>query len=84
MTIWHIIENDSVIDSLVADSKEIIESIYPDSTIVEDDGTIGVGWVKENDIWKAQYPTDGLEYNWNEEEKRWDLVFSPEEESVVE
>jgi hypothetical protein len=84
MTTWHIIEDDSVINSIVADSKEIVEDIYPNSIIVEDDGIIGVGWVKENDLWKAQYPIDGLEYIWNEEEKRWDLVPSPEEESIVE
>ena len=81
---WNIIENDSVIDSIVADSIEIVQEIYPNSTVVEDDGVIGVGWIKQNDSWIAPYPTDELEYTWNEEEKRWDLVFSPEEELVVE
>jgi hypothetical protein len=84
MTNWHIIENDSIIDSIIADSKEIVESIYPNSIIVEDDGIMGVGWAKENDLWKAPLPSDELEYSWNEEEKRWELLLSPEEESIVE
>jgi hypothetical protein len=84
MTNWHIIENNSVIDSIIADSKEIVEELYPGLIILEDDGVIGVGWTKENDLWKALYPTDGLEYTWSEELHSWTLVFSPEEDPIVE
>jgi hypothetical protein len=84
MAIWHVVDNDNVINSIIADSKEFVESLYPGLAVVEDDGVIGVGWSKQTGDWIAPYPTDGNEYIWNETDKFWELVLSPEEESIVE
>lgn len=84
MTIWNIISNDEVINSVISDSKEFVESLYPEHEVIEDDGIIGTGWKKEGGVWKAPYPASGLEYIWNNEYNTWDLVKSPEEEPIVE
>jgi hypothetical protein len=84
MSIWHVIDNDRVVDSIIAESKDFVESLYPSFTVVEDDGILGNGWVKESGVWKAPYPTDELEYTWDDERKTWNVVPSPREESIVE
>ena len=83
MANWHIVDNDVIINSIVADSKEFAESLFPDYLVVEDDGVIGIGWTKESGEWKAAYPTDGKVYFWSEEVRRWELENSPPEESIV-
>jgi hypothetical protein len=83
MTNWLIIKDNVVVNSVVADSKEYVEENF-EGTVVEDNGTIGVGWTDIDGSWKSPYPTDGLEYIWNEEAMVWDIVYSPEEEPIVE
>lgn len=68
-----IVRNNEVIDALVADSKEYLEQTFTDE-ILEDDGRIGIGWVRLPEGWKAPYPTDGLEYTWDQENLVWNLV----------
>jgi hypothetical protein len=83
MTNWLIIQDNVVVNAIVADSKEYVEENF-DGTIIEDNGTIGVGWTDIDGSWKSPYPTNGLEYIWNEEFKVWDVVHSPEEDVPVE
>jgi len=84
MKTWHIVENDIIIDSLIADPKEQVYTVYPGKEIVEDDGFIGIGWIRTGDSWRAPEPIDDKIWEWNEELKRWEFVPSPEEESIVE
>jgi hypothetical protein len=83
MTNWLIIQDNVVVNAIVADSKEYVEENF-DGTIIEDNGTIGVGWTDIDGLWKSPYPTNGLEYIWNEEFRVWDVVHSPEEDVPVE
>lgn len=83
MSNWAIVKDNIVIDMIVSDSKEYVENNF-DAEILEDDGYIGIGWTNIDGSWKAPYPADGLTYTWNDETKRWDIVFSPDEESIVE
>ena len=71
-TNWLVIENNFVINSIVADSKLIVEELFPGKTIIEDDGVIGVGWQNFNGVWKSPRPEDnGFEYEWNDELHIW-------------
>jgi hypothetical protein len=83
MTSWIIIKDNVVIDAIVADSKTYVENVFPNSTITEDNGIIGVGWKKDNGIWKAPYPTDGNTYSWNSATNFWDLTI-PDDTFIVE
>jgi len=84
MTNWNVVKDNVVIDSIVAESKDFVEELYSDCTILEDDGFVGIGWTNTDGSWKAQYPTDDLEYHWNEEFKVWELSNAPEEVLIVE
>jgi hypothetical protein len=71
-TNWLIIENNLVINSIVADSKSIVEEFYPGKTIIEDNGIIGVGWENFDGVWKSPRPIDDrFEYEWNVETNCW-------------
>lgn len=71
-TNWLIIENNAVVQSIVADSESIVRELYPNKTIIQDDGTIGVGWENFDGIWKSPRPTDDeFEYEWNVEKRCW-------------
>lgn len=83
MTIWHLIKDDEIIDSVVAESKDFIENQFPDYEVIEDDGIIGKGWKKTEGKWSLEYPTDGKSYIWNEELHCWQIVYSPDEDSVI-
>lgn len=73
MASWAIIENDKVVNLIIADSKEIAENITGLEAI-NDEGWIGVGFEKTPDGWRLPYPEDGLTYTWNDTFKIWDLV----------
>lgn len=83
MTSWIIIKDNVVIDAIVADSKTYVQNLFPDSTVVEDDGIVGIGWEKSNGLWKSPYPTDGNTYTWNSITNSWDLDM-PKETFIVE
>jgi hypothetical protein len=84
MKIWHVVKDNEVIDSLIADPKGQVEAIYPDHEIIEDDGIIGVGWIRIDDSWRLPEPEDDRTWEWNDELKRWIFVPSPEELSIIE
>lgn len=73
MANWAIIENNKVVNRLVADSKEIAEAVSGLEAI-DDEGWIGIGFELTPEGWRPVYPTDGQEYFWNDELKFWDLV----------
>lgn len=71
-TNWIIIENNIAVDSIVADSKSIVEELFPGKTIIQDDGIIGVGWKNFDGVWKSPRPEDnGFEYEWDDESHTW-------------
>jgi hypothetical protein len=71
-TNWLIIENNAVVQSIVADSESIVREIYPNKTIIQDDGIIGVGWENFDGVWKSPRPEDnGFEYEWDAESHVW-------------
>jgi hypothetical protein len=71
-TNWIIIENNIVVDSIIADSKSIVEELFPGKIIIQDDGIIGVGWKNFDGVWKSPRPEDnGFEYEWNDELHTW-------------
>jgi mannitol-1-phosphate/altronate dehydrogenase len=65
-----IIENNSVINVIVADSEEIAKLIYPNAEIVDTEVTsIGMFWFKDNNKWYPPKP-EGT-YVWNEDAQNW-------------
>ena len=82
---WLIIENNSIINAIVADSKEYVEETF-NAEVMADDGIKGIGWTRATGIWQAPYPSDGLEYIWNSESNSWTPVplTMPEETFIVE
>jgi hypothetical protein len=83
MTSWIIIKDNVVIDAVVADLKIYVENVFSGSTVMEDNGIIGIGWEKTNGIWKSPYPTDGNTYSWNSTTNSWNLDM-PDETFIVE
>jgi hypothetical protein len=83
MSNWLIIKDNVIVDAVVSDSKAFVENNF-DGEVIEDDECMGIGWTNITGYWKAPYPTDGLEYIWDEELKKWNLVFSPPEDSIIE
>lgn len=79
MAKWHINKDNVIINSIVADTKEIAEQLYPDCEIIEDPGYIAFGWIKTADGWRSEYPNDGKEYEWNEEFHEWHELINSEE-----
>ena len=72
MGIWAIINNNIVVNSIVADAKEIAESSTSLDVIeITSLNPIGIGWYLENDVWYAPKPLDGKEYTWDYESKKW-------------
>ena len=71
---WLIIENNKVINHVVAESEEIIKTLYPNNEIMEDNGIVGIGWERIEGIWKSKYPEDGLEYTWNISKNTWETT----------
>ena len=74
MTSWFIIKNDTIVDSLISDTKEFLETQFPDSEIIENNGYAGIGWTRTGLEWRYSYPEDDNEYTWNDTIKGWDLV----------
>jgi hypothetical protein len=70
--LWLIVENNKIINHIVAESEEIAKELFPNNDILEDDGVIGIGWEKIDNVWKSKYPDDGLDYVWNSESKKWE------------
>jgi len=71
-TNWLIIENNAVVQGIVADSESIVRELYPNKTIIQDDGIIGVGWENFDGVWKSPRPEDnGFEYEWDIESRTW-------------
>ena len=81
MNKWHINKENIIINSIVAETKEIAQRLYPDCEIIEDPGYMAFGWIKTADGWRSEYPTDGKEYVWSEEIHKWVLPIEiPESE----
>jgi hypothetical protein len=82
---WFIIENDAIINTIVADSKEVLESL-PINEYQEDDGIKAIGWTRLSGIWQAPYPTDGLDYIWDDKLNCWKLKAPtiPEDTFIIE
>ena len=74
MTNWFIINNNVITDVLVSDTKELLEGLYPDTEIIEDNKYAGIGWFRTELGWRYPYPEDGNEYIWNDDVKGWDLL----------
>lgn len=70
---WAIIENNKIINRIIADTKEIAEELTGLQAI-DDEGWIQIGFEKFNDSWRPSYPTDGLEYSWDDTNKFWKPV----------
>lgn len=71
MTDWAIIENDIVTNVIVADSKEIAESITGKEA-VECPRNIGIGCDRVNGVLRPKKPEGN--FIWNEETLSWDEV----------
>jgi len=74
MTNWHINKDDIIINTIVAETKEIAQELYPDCEIIEDPGYMGTGWTKTEEGWRPSYPDDGEEYYWAEEYHQFMVV----------
>ena len=83
MTKWHLVKDNTIIDSIESETREFVESNFADFDILEDDGVIGIGWKNNSGIWKPDYPVDGKEYVWDEEGRFWSLVYSPDEDPII-
>ena len=85
MSNWFIVKNNTIMDVVVADSKEYVEQTFS-SEVMPDDGIKGIGWTSSSGDWQAPYPTDGLEYTWNAESNSWIpvLLTMPEETFIIE
>jgi hypothetical protein len=80
---YAIYKNNIILNVIIADSKEIAESIT-DMKAVETDNKIGIGWIFENNKWIEptpaieetipSYPQDGKIYIWNKETKQWQPI----------
>lgn len=70
MTNWAIIKDNKIINRIVADSKEIAEQVTG-LEVIDDEDWIQIGFEKFNDSWRAPYPTDGLEYTWDDIAHFW-------------
>lgn len=74
-------ENDEILNIIVAESKEIAESLT-NLHAIEITDTIGIGWKLVNDEWVQplpeptipDYPQDGNVYVWNGETESWKLA----------
>ena len=65
---WHINKDDIIINSIVAETREIAEELYPGCEIIEDLGYMGPGWTKTAEGWRPSYPDDGQEWFWSEDD----------------
>jgi hypothetical protein len=74
MTNWFVVENNTITNVLVSDSKEFLEEQNPDAEIIEHNEYAGIGWIRTELGWRSIYPEDGNEYTWNDEIKGWELV----------
>lgn len=72
MGVWLVVKDDTIVDIIVADSKEYVEETFS-TEVLPNDGIKGVGWTRSSGSWQAPYPTDGLEYIWDDQIKRWRL-----------
>lgn len=72
MANWAIINNNVVINIIVADTKEIAEQATQ-ATAIEYDANRPVArdWYLENGIWYAPKPTDDKNYKWDESMLSW-------------
>jgi hypothetical protein len=73
MTNWHLNKEGIIINSIVAETKEIAQELYPDCEIIEDPGYMGPGWTETADGWRPAYPDDGETYEWSELYHEWKL-----------
>ena len=67
---YAIIENNTVVNVIVADSHETAQIIYPTAEIIDTEITpISMSWFRENNKWFPPKP-EGT-YIWNEDFKNW-------------
>lgn len=67
---WAIVDNNKIVNIIVADSKEIAETISGLQAI-EDTGRFGKGLELTPEGWRFPYPEDGKKYFWNDEFQYW-------------
>ena len=70
MSNWFIINNNTIIDVIIADSQEYVEQAFL-LEVLPDDGIKSIGWTRSSGMWQSPYPTDGLEYNWDNTIQSW-------------
>jgi hypothetical protein len=82
---WFVIKDNTIIDFIVADSKEYVEQEFS-AEVLPDDSIKAIGWTRLSGDWKAPYPTDELDYIWDTELNRWVLVplTIPEDTFIIE
>ena len=82
---WFVIKDNTIVDVIVADTKEYVEDLFL-SEVIEDDGIKGIGWILTPDGWRAPYPAGGIQYTWNSELNIWipESPTMPEDTFVVE
>jgi len=83
MNIWAIIQDNKIVNRIIADSKELAESLTGLEAIPDEPG-MGIGQEKTEFGWRYPYPTDGKDYIWNDEFKLWIEIVDeePEETSI--
>jgi hypothetical protein len=85
MANWLIVNDNVIVDAVVADTMEYVEELFL-SQVLEDDGIKGIGWTLTRDGWRAPYPTGGIQYTWDSELNAWvpESPTMPEDTFVVE
>jgi hypothetical protein len=75
MTEWAIIENNTVVNRIVAETKEIAELVTGKMAIeTTDEMPLYLNSFLENGIWYPPKPDDGQNYSWDNELKGWVLL----------
>lgn len=72
MPIYFVIENNTITNVVISETKKIIEDIL-NTEIIEDDGIMGIGWNRTENGWIPPYPTDGKEYILDTSTDKWVL-----------
>lgn len=73
MASWAIVQDNKIVNLIIADNKEIAEQVTGLQAI-DDEGWICIGFEKYENSWRPPYPNDGLEYYWNQSSKSWVVV----------
>jgi hypothetical protein len=85
MANWLIVNDNVIVDAVVADTMEYVEELFL-SQVLEDDGIKGIGWTLTQDGWRAPYPAGGIQYTWDSELNAWvpESPTMPEDTFIVE